>query len=111
VNAMVDKYPHKLQFNDAGREPFDRIAALMDFDDWKIAIVYSGDIILQCAEQAVKGNTVIVCETPEFDQLYQNNKEFFKALCEDGVIEWLTPLVLAKSSTPTHDHLAPPSLG
>ena len=108
---MVDKYPHKLQFNDAGREPFDRIAALMDFDDWKIAIVYSGDIILQCAEQAVKGNTVIVCETPEFDQLYQNNKEFFKALCEDGVIEWLTPLVLAKSSTPTHDHLAPPSLG
>ena len=111
MNAMVDKYPHKLQFNDAGREPFDRIAALMDFDDWKIAIVYSGDIILQCAEQAVKGNTVIVCETPEFDQLYQNNKEFFKALCEDGVIEWLTPLVLAKSSTPTHDHLAPPSLG
>jgi hypothetical protein len=110
VNAMVDKYPHKLQFNDAGREPFDRIAALMDFDDWKIAIVYSGDIILQCAEQAVKGNTVIVCETPEFDQLYQNNKEFFKALCEDGVIEWLTPLVLAKSSTPTHDHLAPPPL-
>ena len=107
---MVDKYPHKLQFNDAGREPFDRIAALMDFDDWKIAIVYSGDIILQCAEQAVKGNTVIVCETPEFDQLYQNNKEFFKALCEDGVIEWLTPLVLAKSSTPTHDHLAPPSV-
>ena len=107
---MVDKYPHKLQFNDAGREPFDRIAALMDFDDWKIAIVYSGDIISQCAEQAVKGNTVIVCETPEFDQLYQNNKEFFKALCEDGVIEWLTPLVLAKSSTPTHDHLAPPPL-
>ena len=100
MNAMVDKYPHKLQFNDAGREPFDRIAALMDFDDWKIAIVYSGDIILQCAEQAVKGNTVIVCETPEFDQLYQNNKEFFKALCEDGVIEWLTPLVLAKSINP-----------
>jgi hypothetical protein len=46
VNAMVDKYPHKLQFNDAGREPFDRIAALMDFDDWKNAIVYSGDIIV-----------------------------------------------------------------
>jgi hypothetical protein len=38
--------------------------------------------------------------TPEFDQLYQNNKEFFKALCEDGVIEWLTPLVLAKSINP-----------
>jgi hypothetical protein len=110
VNAMVDKYPHKLQFNDAGREPFDRIAALMDFDDWKNAIVYSGDIISQCAEQIVKGNTEIICTTPEFDQLYQNNKEFFKALCEDGVVEWLTPLVLAKSSTPPHDHLAPPSL-
>ena len=97
---MVDKYPHKLQFNDAARKPFDRIAALMDFDDWEIAIAYSGDITLQCAEQAVKGNTVIVCTTPEFDQLYENNPEFFKALCEDGVIEWLTPLVLAKSINP-----------
>ena len=101
MNAMVDKHTHKLQFNDAARKPFDRIAALMDFDDWKIAIACSGDLTLQCAEQAVKGNTAIVCTTPEFDQLYKDNPEFFKALCEDGVVKWLTPLVLAKSSTPT----------
>ena len=107
---MVDKYPHKLQFNDAGREPFDRIAALMDFDDWKNAIVYSGAIISQCAEQIVKGKTEVLCVKPEFALLYENNPEFFKALCEDGVVEWLTPLVLAKSSTPPHDHPAPPSL-
>jgi hypothetical protein len=54
VNAMVDKYPHKLQFNDAGREPFDRIAALMDFDDWKNAIVYSGDIICNAQNKSSK---------------------------------------------------------
>jgi hypothetical protein len=108
---MDDKYPHKLQFNDAGRKRFDRIAALLDLDDWKIAITYSCDIALQHAEQAVKGNTAIVCTTPEFDQLYKDNPEFFKALCEDGVVKWLTPLVLAKSSTPPHDHPPdPPSV-
>jgi hypothetical protein len=101
VNAMNDKHPHKLQFNDAARKRFDRIAALLDLDNWRKAITYSGHITLQCAEQAVKGNTAIVCTTPEFDQLYKDNPEFFKALCKDGVVEWLTPLVLAKSSTPT----------
>jgi hypothetical protein len=111
VNAMDDKYPHKLLFNDAARKRFDRIAALLDLDDWRKAITYSGHIALRYAEQAVKGNTVIVCTTPEFDQLYENNPEFFKALCEDGVVKWLTPLVLAKSSTPPHDHPPdPPSV-
>ena len=99
---MDDKYPHLLQFNDTARKRFYRIAALLDLDDWKKAITYSGDIALRYAEQAVKGNTAIVCTTPEFDQLYKDNPEFFKALCEDGVVEWLRPLVLAKLSTPPH---------
>jgi hypothetical protein len=60
---MNDKYPHKLQFNDAARKRFDRIAALLDLDDWRKAITYSGHLTLQCAEQAVKGNTAIVCTT------------------------------------------------
>jgi hypothetical protein len=68
---MNDKHPHKLQFNDAARKRFDRIAALLDLDNWRKAITYSGHITLQCAEQAVKGNTAIVCTTPEFDQLYE----------------------------------------
>jgi len=38
-----------------------------------------------------------MCVTPEFEKLYENNKEFFNALCEEGVVEWLTPLVLTKS--------------
>ena len=105
---MVDKYPHKLQFNDAARKRFGRIAALLDLDDWNIAIAYSGNIALQHAEQAVKGNTAIVCTTPEFDQLYKDNPEFFKALCEDGVVKWLTPLVLAKSINPHPMTISPP---
>jgi predicted aminopeptidase len=56
---MNDKYPHKLQFNDAARKRFDRIAALLDLDDWNNAITYSGNIALQHAEQAVKGNTAM----------------------------------------------------
>ena len=34
---------------------------------------------------------------PELAVLMTNNPEFFKALCEEGVVEWLTPFVLAKS--------------
>jgi hypothetical protein len=97
---MDDKYPHKLLFNDAARKRFDRIAALLDLDNWKKAITYSGHIALQCAEQAVKGNTKVLSVKPEFALLYENNPEFFNALCEDGVVEWLTPLVLAKSINP-----------
>jgi hypothetical protein len=102
VNAMNDKYPHKLEFSDAGRKPFDRIAALLDLDDWNAAIACSGAIALECAEQALKGNSFMFCK-PKLIQLYEDSPEFFKALCEDGVVEWLTPLVLAKSSTPPHD--------
>jgi hypothetical protein len=33
MDPMNDKYPHKLEFNDAARKRFDRIAALLGLDD------------------------------------------------------------------------------
>jgi S-methylmethionine-dependent homocysteine/selenocysteine methylase len=100
---MTDKYPHALHFPDAGRKTFERIAALLDLDDWKSAIARSGDLALQCAEEYVKGKTEVICVIPRIAELLQSNPEFLNALCEEGVIEWLTPLVLAKSATVSND--------
>ena len=101
----------EIEVNNEGWKNCGRVAALMDFDDEFEALGFALALALECAERYVKGNTKVLSVKPEFALLYENNKKFFKALCEDGVVEWLTPLVLAKSSTPPHDHPAPPSLG
>jgi hypothetical protein len=43
------------------------------------------------------GKTEIVCCTPDIAALIANNSKFIEALCEEGVVEWLTPFVLTKS--------------
>jgi hypothetical protein len=66
---MTDKYPHKLQFCDAGRKQFERIAVLLDLDDWNQAIGFSAVFTLQFAEQHVKGRTEVAYITPELKKL------------------------------------------
>jgi hypothetical protein len=92
-----DKFPHKLGFSNEHKKTMTRAAALLDADDWIHAIGVGMKLVEEYAEAHVKGNTEIICCKPEFGQLYENNKEFFEALCQEGVIEWLTPLVLGKS--------------
>jgi hypothetical protein len=100
---MTDRYPHKLQFCDAGRKQFERIAVLLDLDDWYKAIGFSAVFTLQFAEQQVKGKTEVAYITPELKKLLTSDSKFFEALCEEGVLEWLTPLVIAKSAAASHD--------
>jgi len=92
------EYPHGLRFSDAARKDYERIAALVGLDSWAHAVTCSSDLALQCAEEHVKGKTEVICVTPVTARLLQNNPEFVEALCEEGVIEWLTPLVLTKSA-------------
>ncbi len=40
--------------------------------------------------------------TPKLAEIIENNREFIAALCEEGVVEWLTPFVLAKSKQSNH---------
>jgi hypothetical protein len=95
---------HKVGFNDVGKKNWERIAALLGLDSWLDAIGAGETIALECAEQYVKGKTHVLCVRPEFASLYENNKEFFNALCEEGVVEWLTPLVLTKSANSRLKH-------
>jgi hypothetical protein len=40
--------------------------------------------------------------TSKMAALIKDNPEFFAALCEEGVVEWLTPFVLAKPKQSNH---------
>ncbi len=41
---------------------------------------------------------------PSIVSYWKNNPDFFKALCQEGVIEWLTPFVLGKSTIPPEEN-------
>ena len=95
--------PHHIACSNDFKKRAERIAALLDLNSWHDAIGTSVDIALLVAEAYVKGDTEIITCTPEEAELLRNNPEFFKALCEEGVVEWLTPFVLTKSKRPTPD--------
>jgi hypothetical protein len=62
------------------------------------------DLALEHAKASVTGGRtkVIFCK-PELAALLENNSKFIEALCEEGVVEWLTPFVLTKSKQSTTD--------
>ena len=94
----------KIEVNNEGWKDCGRVAALMELDDEFEALGFALKLALECAERYVKGNTEVLSVKPEFALLYENNKEFFNALCEEGVVEWLTPLVLTKSANSRLNH-------
>lgn len=91
-----NKYPHRLNFTDEHKKNMTRAAALLKEENWIGAIRVGMEIVVNYSEEYVKGKTEIVFCTPELETSIENNPAFFEALCQEGVIEWLTPLVLAK---------------
>jgi hypothetical protein len=47
-------------------------------------------------------DTEVIHCTSKMAALIKDNPEFMAALCEEGVVEWLTPFVLAKSRQSNH---------
>ena len=79
------------------KKQLDRAAALLGLDDWIKADTLGSRLVINYAEVYVKGKTKVVFCTPEEKSLRDNHPDFFKALCQEGVIEWLTPFVMGKS--------------
>ena len=77
-----------------------RAAALLNKDDWSKAVGEGMELVEEYAESCVKGETEVIFCTPELAACVENNSDFFKALCQEGVIEWLTPFVMGKSDLP-----------
>ena len=89
------EHPHMMGFSDGSRKQAERVAALMELENWGVSYSLGLAMALKHAEEYVKGNTNYIYCTKEFEELVSNNQKFFEALCEEGVVEWLTPLVLA----------------
>lgn len=80
------------------KKELERAAALLNCEDWFEVLGIAGELIIKYAEQYIKGKEAIMFCKPELGKLYSENEEFFNALCEEGVVECLTPFVLIKSS-------------
>ena len=95
-----DKFPHKVGLSDECKNDLKRAAALADLEGWHNALEVGIEMVKAGAEAYVKGKTGGVFCTPELQACIENNPAFFEALCQEGVIEWLTPFVLGKSTIP-----------
>lgn len=95
---MEEKYPHRLGFTDEHKKAMSRAAALLNRDEWKEAVKIGMAFVTMYSEEYVNGNTEVVCLPPKVAELLSNNQDFFDALCEEGVVEWLKPLVLTGKS-------------
>ena len=90
-------WEHSISFSDKVKKKAERIAALLQLDKWYYSFVIGINLALAHAEASVKGYTRVVSCTPCLAKLIEDNPEFIEALCEEGVVEWLTPFVLTKS--------------
>ena len=88
---------HSVSFPDREKKKAERIAALLQLDEWYYSFGIGMNLALAHAEASVKGYTRVASCTPCLAKLIEDNPEFFQALCEEGVVEWLTPLALTKT--------------
>lgn len=89
--------PHGVRFSDESKKNWVRIAALFNLDDWCRAFDIAERLTLKAAEEHIKGNKEVIFVTPGFAKIIGDNPEFFKALCEEGVVEWLKDFVLSRA--------------
>ena len=90
------------QLTEDDKRDSDYAAALLGLSDGGYAIAKGLKIVLAHAKAHAGGYTKIAFCTPNVAALIENNREFIAALCEEGVVEWLTPFVLAKSKQSNH---------
>jgi hypothetical protein len=94
-----DKFPHRIGITDEQKRKLERAAALLNADDWIEVDDMGSRLIVKYAESYAKGKTSVLFCTPDLADCIQKNPDFFKALGQEGVVEWLTPFVLGKSTT------------
>ena len=90
--------PHGIDYTKEVHRRLEKVAALMDFKGtetvWEMALV----LYEEYAKNKIKGHETVLV-SPELAKLIHQNPHFFEALTEDGLIEWLEPLVKSKPLT------------
>lgn len=101
---MTKDLPHGINFTDDVKKKAERIAALLELDEWFHAFGVGIDLAVDYAEAYVKDNTEYVFCAPKIADMIKNNPKFIAALAEEGVVEWLTPFVLTKTAEAAADN-------
>jgi hypothetical protein len=91
------KHVYETKFNDKGLKTLNRAAVLLKLDGIEDVFKVALEKVCSYAEAYNRGNTKVIYCLPELAKLMEDNPEFIEALCEEGVVEWLTPFVLGKS--------------
>lgn len=99
-----DRFSHHFGVSDKGKKWLEQAAALLNLEDASDALNLGVHFAKDYSKAYVEGKTRYVFCTPEMDAHIENNPAFFAALCEEGVIEWLTPFVLGKSIIPPEEN-------
>ena len=87
-----------IDFDELAKRQLDTICALKEHESILISLDWAVNVAESISKKQARGATSIHCLTPALGDLIQNNPKFFEALCEEGVVEWLTPLVMGKAS-------------
>jgi len=95
---MTEKeYPNRIAITDKGKKDMERAAALLNLEGWCQALSLGLHLVKDHAEAHVKGHTEVFFCTSKLKACIESNPAFFEALCQEGVVEWLTPFVLTKN--------------
>ena len=99
-----DQYPHCFCASDEEVKMLARAAAILGLEDEPEALTLGLHLVTRYAEAYARGKTETVSCTSQLAASIENNPAFFEALCQEGVIEWLTPFVLGKSTIPPEEN-------
>jgi hypothetical protein len=92
-----DEFPYVWKVSEKQKAKADQAAALLEIDGNGAALSKGLKLVFAHAKAHAIGKTQIAFCTPEVKALIDNNQKFIEALCEEGVVEWLTPFVLGKA--------------
>jgi hypothetical protein len=87
-----------IDFNEVIKRQLDAICALMEHESNLQSLEWSIAMGEEIAKKHARGGTSVHCLTPALGDLITTHPEFFEALCEEGVVEWITPLVMRKTA-------------
>jgi len=90
--------PYGINYTEEVHRRLEKIAAILDLADTKKVWANALEMYEEYAKKKIKGDEQIFV-SPELANLIPQNPHFFEALTEEGLVEWLEPLVRSKPLT------------
>jgi hypothetical protein len=87
-----------IDFDEVAKRQLDAICALKEHKSNLRSLEWSIAMGEEIAKKHARGETSVHCLTPALGDLITAHPEFFEALSEEGVLEWVRPLVMGKTT-------------